>query len=207
LGDLIGNKKSTGRGTDLEHVNRGTITFTPICEPGSGSMPMAPFVERFPEVGARETRSVKVAEQQSLPAGDYGFFELYCDEPGCDCRRVIIQVLRPETGWSKVWATIGYGWESLDFYRRWGGGHSDPVEMKGPELDRLNPQTKYSPALLNLFRIFLQSPDYVERLKRHYQMFRDSVDKGRGRPDSPKTRMESRRKHLRDSKRRSGNPH
>jgi len=168
---------------------------------------MTPFVERFPEVGARETRSVKVAEHQDLPAGEYGFLELYCDESGCDCRRVIIQVLRPETGWSKVWATIGYGWESLDFYRQWGGAHSDPVEMKGPELDPLNPQTKYSPAHLNLFRIFLQSPDYVERLKRHYQMFRDSVEKGRGRPDSLKTRIESRRKHLRDSRRRSGNPH
>ena len=39
-------------------------------------------------------------------------------EPGCDCRRVIISVLKPETGWSKSWATIGYGWESLDFYRK-----------------------------------------------------------------------------------------
>lgn len=79
--------------------------------------------------------------------------------------------------------------------------------MKGPYLDVLNPQTKYSSALLNLFRFILQSPDYVERLKRHYQMFRDSADKGRGRTDIPKTRIESRRKHLRDSKRRSGNPH
>jgi hypothetical protein len=42
---------------------------------------------------------------------------LYCDEPGCDCRRVTINVLRPETGWGKVWATISYGWESTDFYK------------------------------------------------------------------------------------------
>jgi hypothetical protein len=83
-----------------------------------------------------------------LPDGEYGFLEFYCNEPGCDCRRVMIDVLRPETGWSKIWATISYGWESLDFYRKWGGIASDPIETKGPYLDPLNPQTKYSPALL-----------------------------------------------------------
>jgi len=171
-------------------------------------MPMTPFVERFPEVGARETRSVTVTHRQDLPEGEYGFLELYCDEPGCDCRRVTIDVLRPETGWSEIWATISYGWESLDFYRKWGGAASDPIEMKGPYLDPLNPQTKYSSALLNLFRFLLQSPDYVERLQRHYQMFRDSVEKGRGRYDRLETnRIENRPKRLRDPRRRRRRPH
>jgi len=115
----------------------------------------------------------------------------------------MIDVLRPETGWSKIWATISYGWESLDFYRKWGEAASDPIEMKGPYLDPLNPQTKYSPALLNLFRFLLQSPDYVERLKRHYQMFRGSVEKGPGAQDRLETnRVERKRKRLRDLKRR-----
>ena len=95
-------------------------------------MPMTPFMERFPELAVRETRSVTVTGRQDLPDGEYGFVELYCDEPGCDCRRVMIDVLRPETGWRKIWATINYGWESLDFYRKWGGGGSDPGEMQGP---------------------------------------------------------------------------
>jgi hypothetical protein len=171
-------------------------------------MPMTPLVERFPEVGARETRSVTVTHRQDLPEGEYGFLELYCDEPGCDCPRVMIDVLRPETGWSEIWATISYGWESQDFYRKWGGAASDPIEMKGPYLDPLNPQTKYSTALLNLFRILLQSPDYVERLKRHNQMFRDSVEKGSGRHDRLETnRIENRRKRLRDPRRRRRQPH
>jgi hypothetical protein len=171
-------------------------------------MPMIPFMERFPEVGARETRSVTITNQPDLPDGEYGFLEFYCDEPGCDCRRVIIDVLRPETGWSKIWATIGYGWEGLDFYRQWGSAANDPIEMKGPYLDPLNPQTKYSPALLNLFRFLIESPDYVERLKRHYQMFRDTVEKGHGRPDRLEAkRIENRRKRLRDPKRRRRHPH
>lgn len=166
-------------------------------------MPMIPFMERFPEVGARETRSVTVPRRQDLPEGEYGFVELYCDEPGCDCRRVIIDVLRPETGWSKVWATIGYGWESLDFYRKWGAADSDPIEMKGPYLDPFNPQSKYSSALLDLFRFLIQSPDYVERLQRHYQMFRRSVDKGDTRSISQDiNRIGNRRRRLRDPKRR-----
>ena len=140
-------------------------------------MPMTPFIERFTEVGARETRSARVTQHQDLPDGEYGFLELYCDEPGCDCRRVIIAVLRPETGWSKIWATISYGWESPDFYGKRGGAASDPIQMKGPFLDPLNAQTSYSSALVNLFRVLLQSTDYVERLKRHYQMFRESVEK------------------------------
>jgi len=168
---------------------------------------MIPFMERFPELGARETRSVTVPQRQDLPEGEYGFVELYCNQPGCDCRRVMIDVLRPETGWSKVWATISYGWESLDFYRPWAVGDSDPIQIKGPYLDPLNPQTKYSSALLNLFRFLIQSPEYVLRLQRHYRMFRESVDRAENRSHSQETnRIENRRKHLRDLKRRRRHP-
>jgi hypothetical protein len=161
-------------------------------------MPMTLFMERFPELGARETRSATVTQRPDLPDGEYGFLESYCDEPGCDCRRVIIIVLRPETGRSKIWATIGYGWESADFYRKWSLAGSDPIEMKGPGLDPLNAQTEYSPALLDLFRFLLESTEYVERIKRHYRMFRDSVEKGA----LENKRIENQHKRLRDPRRR-----
>jgi hypothetical protein len=166
-------------------------------------MPMIPFMERFPDLGVQETRCVTVTQRQDLPDGEYGFVELYCDEPGCDCRRVMIDVLRSETGWSKIWASISFGWESPDFYRKWGGAGSDPIEIKGPSLDPLNPQTQYSSALLNLFRFLIQSPDYVGRLQRHYRMFRDSLDREQGRSHSQEAkRIENRRKRLRDPSRR-----
>ena len=79
--------------------------------------------------------------------------------------------------------------------------------MKGPYLDPLNPQTMYSPALLNLFRFILQSPGYVKRLKRHYRMFRDSVEKAHALRDKLKTnRLENKRRRLRDPKRRRRPP-
>jgi hypothetical protein len=162
-------------------------------------MPMTPFFERFPELGPAETRSVKVTGAPDLPDGEYGFFELYCNEPGCDCRRATILVLRPETGWRKVWATISYGWESLEFYRKWAPSQ-DPREMQGASLDTLNAQSPYSSALLELFRTVLRSPGYVDRLKRHYQMFRASADQATRHEIN---RVQNRRAKLRDLKRRS----
>ena len=138
-------------------------------------MPMIPFMERFHDLAKRETKSILVLDQTQLPPGEWGFLEFYCNEPGCDCRRVIICVMRPDTGWRKVWATIGYGWESLDFYRKWGHGMEDD-ELKGPYLDPLNPQSEYSEVLLGVFREILESPGYIERLRRHYRMFRKTVD-------------------------------
>jgi len=77
--------------------------------------------------------------------------------------------------------------------------------MQGPCLDSLNAQTKYSSVLLDLFRVVLQAPDYVERLKRHYRMFRDSLElvkwDGTWR-SSEANRLENKRRRLRDPKRR-----
>lgn len=169
-------------------------------------MPMRPFVELFPEQGARETRSITVTGHETLPDGPYGYFETYCDEPGCDCRRVILLVLRPETGWRRFWATIGYGWESLDFYRHWGTAPWTPAEvrdMKGPYLDPLNEQSEHAPVLLEYFESTVLTPDYIDRLKRHYQMFREAIRAGAGsRFDQEARRREKRRKRLRDPRRR-----
>jgi hypothetical protein len=167
-------------------------------------MPMAPFMERFPELAARETRSVKVPLGDPLPHGDYGFIELYCNEPGCDCRRVTVLVLRPHTGW-KVWASISYGWESMDFYQNWARTSEplDPLQWQGPYLDPLAQQSPHSPVLRDLFEFILQSPGYEQRLKNHYQLFRAAVEQqyaGRNRTQrdavgrSPARRPQSKRR-------------
>ena len=88
----------------------------------------------------------------------------------------MIVVLRSDTELNKIWASINYGWESVEFYKRWGGSWVTTPNSKGPFLDPLNPQTPYSPALLNLFRLLLQSPEYAQRIQTHYHIFRQSVD-------------------------------
>jgi len=46
-------------------------------------------------------------------------------------------------------------------------------ELVEASLDPLNPQSKLSPALLKVFRqILLQDRAYIDRLRRHYEMFK-----------------------------------
>lgn len=56
-------------------------------------MPFRLFHDLFPEIAERETRSVFLpVAQNGLPAGGYAFKEMFCDEPGCDCRRAFFPV-------------------------------------------------------------------------------------------------------------------
>jgi hypothetical protein len=135
---------------------------------------MTPFYSRFPELGPRETRSVHVmASGGPLPVGEYSFFELYCEDPGCDCRRVLLQVLTPQAPETPL-ATINYGWESAAFYTRWMHGDAQAGrEITEACLDPLNAQSEYADHLLDMFReMMMTDPDYVARLGRHYEMFK-----------------------------------
>ena len=155
-------------------------------------MPFAPFSERFPDIAARETRSATTAERiHGLPPDEYGFLELYCDEPGCDCRRVMFFVV--SRGRRQPEAVIAWGWESRDFYARW--MHTDDPEMirelQGPVLNLGSPQSSHAPALLDLFKnVLLRDPEYVERIKRHYRMFRETIES----TSDPRVRRKQREK-------------
>jgi hypothetical protein len=144
-------------------------------------MGMVPFMSLFPDLGIEEMRTATVLGDETLPDGQYGFLELYCDDPRCDCRRVVIQVVTPQSG-SKIWATINYGWESAAYYAKWMGSKALAKECQGPTLDPLNRQSRYAPALLDLFQVVISDRLYVERLKRHYEMFR-AATRGERRPE------------------------
>ena len=114
-------------------------------------MGMSPFISRFPGLGEQETRVATILEDDDLPAGEYAFLELYCDEPGCDCRRVVIQVVERSSR-KKIWATMNYGWEKPGYYVKWMGSASLAEEAAGLTLDPLFPQTEYAPALVSALR-------------------------------------------------------
>jgi len=151
-------------------------------------MPFVPFHNYFPEIAERETRSITVPPYPhlGLPAGEYGFLESYCDEPGCDCRRVFFCAICPSR--EEVLAVIAWGWESVDFYMRWlkYGDRNDAIELQGPVLNWGSPATELAPALLELVRnVLLMDSEYVERIKRHYKMVREKIDRSR-KPRKPK---------------------
>ena len=160
-------------------------------------MPYVMFHDYFPELAEEETRSFTVFDDARLPAGSYGLIESYCDERGCDCRRVFFSVISSRS--KQIEAVIAYGWESREFYAEW-MGNDDPDtirDLQGPILNQLSPQSRHAPAILEMVRdVVLQDAAYVERLKAHYWMFRHQID----RPS--KRRREKRRKKAKRKRRR-----
>lgn len=145
------------------------------------------FHQKFTDIGVTETRTI--VEINDGRRGDtFLFLELYCDEVGCDCRRVFVQVdsvknleaRRPAT-----LATLVYGWEGEQFYRDWAGHPLDPadlLDLKGPGFPRLQPQSARSEEMLAHFNDLLKDPTYVERIKRHYAKFRADLESAAPKP-------------------------
>jgi hypothetical protein len=147
-------------------------------------MPFEPFYELFPDIAARETRTITVLRENGLPLGTYGFLELFCNEEGCDCRRVFIYVtLGDDLSRSSVHeplAVISWGWENESFYRDWASfplSKDDLHELKGPALVRLVQQSQYAPELLQHFEMLIRNDKYAARIVRHYQIYRDAIDR------------------------------
>ncbi|MFC1652192.1 hypothetical protein ACFL3F_00590 [Planctomycetota bacterium] len=146
-------------------------------------MPYQGFHELFPERAKAETRSIILEGEQKancpLPAGTYSFLEMFCNERGCDCRRVMFYVLFDQDGQGHLEAVIAWGWENRSFYKKW-FRENDPemlALLKGPILNLGSPQSKLAPALLNLVReVLLQDPAYIERVKSHYWAFRNKIE-------------------------------
>ena len=139
-------------------------------------MGYTPFFKRFEDIASRETRSLQVPKgNKLLPPGEYGLMELYCDAPDCDCRRVIFWVVRSDHP-ELVLATVNFGWESLEFYRGWMGISEGVDDLVGCTLEPHGQQSKHSKGILALCEFALRDGQFLERIKRHYQMFRDSVE-------------------------------
>ena len=127
-------------------------------------MALSAFYQAFPKLAASELRTITVApgSGSTVPAGRYAFLELYCDERGCDCRRVTIAVFADRQG--EAVAHISLGFDSAD-------------DMAGPFLDRLNPQASYAPELLRIFTDMINSdPSYLAQLQRHYVFYKERCE-------------------------------
>ncbi len=142
-------------------------------------MPYVGFHDHFPEIARRETRTVTLLASSpfKLPAGEYALLEMYCDEPECDCRRVFFYVVSSRS--KSAEAVVAYGWEPAEFYAKW--AHEDDPEVvhqvKGPILNLASPQSGHAPEILRLIEeVVLQDPQYVGRLRAHYDLFRRRID-------------------------------
>lgn len=145
-------------------------------------MPFVLFHQHFPEIAEKETRTLTLLPsfKPGLPWGKYAFLEMYCDEQGCDCRRVFFSVASSRT--KNIEAVLAYGWEPPSFYTTW-LGDGDPhtiAELKGPSLDLGSPQSKLAPAILDIFNtVLLNDTEYMDRVIRHYKLFRNYIDRSK----------------------------
>ncbi|MCP4691425.1 MAG: hypothetical protein GY859_25500 [Desulfobacterales bacterium] len=175
---------------------------------GSLEMPYALFYSLFPEIAEKETRTVSVFDSTdfNLPQAHYSFLEMFCDEPGCDCRRVFFSVTSSVD--DEIKAVIAWGWEDRDFYCKWMGDDDPNVieALMGPELNLSSPQSNLGTALLDLFqRTLLSDNVYIERVKRHYAMFRKAVDsktpkKGPGKKKKITKKMRNKKKRKKNKR-------
>jgi hypothetical protein len=132
---------------------------------GEGGV-MLGFHTIFPDVASKECRTVTPFNDGNLPGRTFLFMEAYCPDRGCDCRRVMINVVDADR--REQVATINHGFEPP----------KPPFEDEGQTfLDPLNPQRDYSPRFLEIFRDMIErDQEYATRLQRHYQMFKRVVE-------------------------------
>jgi hypothetical protein len=153
---------------------------------------MIAFHSVLPEVAQREVRCVLLgrspdaALEATLPADEYVYLEFYCHDLDCDCRRVFLQVIsKGQPG--KVFASIAYGWEKEAFYRKRMPWDPDAAKLtvRG-ELDPLNEQSEFAAEFLHLFKQVVLDEPYRLRLRRHYRMFREELQRLAQVPSKPK---------------------
>ena len=145
---------------------------------------MMAFHSVLPELAAREVRFVRTgsgtaALAPGLPADAYAYIEFCCEDLDCACRRVFLQVMAKNQP-HQVFASINYGWEPEDFYRKktpW-----DPDSASGTvraELDAMNAQSPFSNVFLELFQQMVLDAEYRLRLARHSRLFREALARRR----------------------------
>jgi hypothetical protein len=127
---------------------------------------MQPFGELFPQLAQDECRVIWLPDaperSDDIPADGYALVEFYCNDRKCDCRRVMLNLVRESTG--QLVGVVSYGLCP----------DATPV---GPFLDPLHPRAKYAHLLLELVDdLVLSDTRYVERLRRHYAMFKAEIN-------------------------------
>lgn len=128
---------------------------------------MLDFAIFDPDLAGRETRLAYPDPPSGLPAGPLVFREYYCDEPRCDCRRVVVLVFDAK---GTPLAGLNYQFEPPR--------PGDP-ELAQLEIDPSNRQSRYSERLRDLFLSMVSDRGYHDRLVRHYTLFKAAVDEPR----------------------------
>jgi hypothetical protein len=124
---------------------------------------MVAFDTLFHQIAQREYRVIQVFDERR-ERQTFLLREVFCGEPGCDCRRVVLVIEWVEA--NEIAATIDYAFE--------------PTGRRGESqfyLDPRNPQGELAEELLACVRDLMQrEPAYREQLIAHYTMWKRALD-------------------------------
>lgn len=101
----------------------------------------------------------------------FELIDCYCNEPTCDCHKVSIVAFAS----NKIWATFSYGWKSKEFYQKWGLDPQAAQMLATGFLDPIATQSEYADILLDAFLDMIKQPQFVERLKKRYALFKNKM--------------------------------
>jgi hypothetical protein len=149
------------------------------------------FYALIPDIAATEMRMITVPEpnEYGILPGEYELFEIYCNDTGCDCRRVFLAVTPPVT--QEPVAVISFGWETHRFYSEWLNVGKNFSAVSAADREAVNlmrgihlidgSQSRAASAVLKMVtEQALNDHVYIDMLKEHYEMFRSVI----GAPDS-----------------------
>jgi hypothetical protein len=105
------------------------------------------------------------------------FIELFCTERGCDCRNVMIYVYHVET--KQQVASLRYCWKSKSYYDKIRLDFREEVPGVFIDMGTSGSYNKFFRKTLEELCFGNADPnnetEYAQRLKRHYQQFREKL--------------------------------
>jgi len=120
-----------------------------------------------------KVRTVGLKQNPHLPDGDYTFVDTYCTDASCDCRRTLIQVLHNGIYVS----TIGFGWESPSYYKKWMDVTSDEEympQLHGATIDMNSPNKVPAQSMIAFFDALLDD-QWIKTFKRNYAAVKKKI--------------------------------
>jgi hypothetical protein len=110
-----------------------------------------------------------------LSNGPYHMIDLLCQDYMCDCHKVSILIADEDR--KSVLATVAYGWKSKGYYYKWGLDKDTTESLTSGFLDPWGVQTIHSPLFLSFIRRKInREPQFMNKIKKRYRMFKDRVD-------------------------------
>jgi|SRR3989339_715324 len=141
-------------------------------------MEFIPFYAKFPKIATHEGCVFKVNNSpEGLSDGEYIAVEMYCSDDTCDCRKVMLNMI--SVSQQKLFAIIGYGWESLAYYREWMHGDRKMSRMmKGIYIEPCGMQLEYNFFFLKKIKeLIANNSEVTTMIKRHYALFKGKLPK------------------------------